>query len=362
MQTSQVHSVSQWPRIEALLMALAGALVAVGQPMRDLVEAALDQKVTQRIEISERPIRAALTELEQRTGLRFALHEKALEWMPAGDETRIALVVQDVSVREALRRIFDGLGLTLRVENDKVLVEPSPMLDRLGRRLTVQEVQVLQALAARPWSELKADDVEVEFRLPKEAQPQVTFEKAMREGPPAAALARLEEVTQRLGWLWVLHGRTLVIYSPADDIQQRLDRPLDLSYRGVPLDELLVDLGRRVGVTVHFEPGVLGRVAARDRRVDLVQRQITARQALELIVGRTGLAYDVVDDGLVVGAGQAVEQPAGRIVAVLRIPVGDEGVTIDFLIRDTELPPEFRQLYQQKLPQVIELLRKQAGQ
>ncbi len=352
-------------------LALVGtAAPALGaQTMRDLVEAALDQKITERIEISERPIREALAELEKRTGLHFELHRMALEWMPYGEQTRISIIIQDMSARKALERIFAGLGLTLRVGEGLVVIEPAPVLDRLGRRLTIDEVELLQMLVGQPWSQIKREQVAVELRLPPQDRPQETFEQAMREGPPVDALSQLEAVTQRLGWLWVPSGKTIVVYSRGEDVQQRLDRPLDVNYRRMPLDQLLVDLGKRIAITVHFEPGALERVAARDRHVDLIQRGTTVRQILELISGNTGLWYEVVEDGVVIGslrgetgAAEASSQPASRVVAILRVPVGTDGTTIDFLIRADELPPEFKQLKDRKLPKIIELLKQQAAE
>jgi hypothetical protein len=63
----------------------------------------------------------------------------------------------------------------------------------------------------------------------------------------------------------------------------------------------------------------------------------------------------------VAGAGaNAPRRPS--IVAILRIPVGDDGTTIDFLIREDEVPPEFAELKARKLPEVVELLRKRLGE
>lgn len=355
--------------LAALLLGLAVAPAVRAQAMRDLVEAALDEKITQRIEIPEQPIRDALAELEKRTGLHFELHQMAVNWMPYGEQTRLSIVIQDMSVRRALERIFGGLGLAMRVADDRVLVEPGPVLDRLGRRLTIDECGLLQKLASQPWSAMKPDDFSVEFRIPPgkdNPNPQQVFEQAMREGPAVDALTQLEAATQRLGWLWVPAGKTIVVYSRTDDIQQRLDRPVDCNYQRVALDKLLVDLGKRIDITIHFEPGALQKVAARDRHIDLIQRGTTVRQVLELITGNTGLWYEVVEDGVVVGAKPAAgpgSEPAGeqpqRVVAILRVPVGTDGTTIDFLIRADELPPEFKALRDRKLPQVIETLRKE---
>lgn len=344
-----------------------GALVwsAPAQGLRDLVEAALDQRITERVEISERPVRDVLFELEQRTGLHFLLDDLAVEWLPYGEQTRLALVLDDVSVRQALTRIFDGLGLRLRVDRDRVVVEPGPVLDRLGRRPTLEEVTLLQRLSSQPWPALPPEQRSVEFRLPLTPDPRVALERALAAAPAGVALAQLEAATAGLGWLWVPSGSAIQVYSRSEDVQQRLDRPLDLSYRRRPLDELLLDLGRRIDILVHFEPGALQRVAARERYVDLVQRGTTVRQVLELLVGRTGLWYEVAEDGIVVGAvaQEATGRPGGeaRVAAILRVPIGTDGTTIDFLIREDELPAEFRELLDRKMPQVLELLRSAAG-
>lgn len=353
-----------WLLVLAELLLLPQFVHAQG--LRPMVDAALDQKITPRIEISERPLRDALHALEQPTGLRFELHPAAIELMPYGEQTRLAIVIEDLSVREALGRIFDGLGLALRVEGDKVLVEPAPVLDRLGRPLTIEEVQLLQRLAAGPWSPPSAGEVRIQFELPEGPDYRRQLERALQDAAPASAVRQLEAATQRCGWLWVPDGGAIVVFSRSAEIQQRLDRPQNVYYRQIPLDELLLDLGRRIGMTVRFEPGALDRVAARDRHVDLIQRDITARQVLELIVGRTGLWYEVEEDGIVVGAApHAAESAAGPqrqpVVAIVRIRIDDEK-TVEFLLRANELPPEFAKLRDRKLPEIIEILRERLGE
>jgi len=365
--TKRVRTVS---RIAGLLLVGALPAAVLAQGMRDLVEAALDQKIAQRIEITERPVRDALAELEKTTGVHFEVQTQALASLPYGAQTRIAIIIEDISVRRALERILAGLGLVLRVEENLVSVEPAPVLGRLGRRLTVEEAQLLQKLASQPWSAFKPDEVTVELRVtPRDPKDnvQAAFEQAMREGPPVDALTQLETALPRLGWQWVPSDKGIVVYGQAEDIQRRLDQPLDMSYQRVPLDKLLLDLGQRLGIMVHFEPGALQRVSARDRDVNLVQRGMTTRQVLELIAGNTGLWYEVVEDGVVIGSrqpGTSEPAPPGDrppVVAILRIPIGTDGTTIDFLIRANELPEEFNQLRDRKMPVIIEELRKQLG-
>ncbi len=367
-----MHSFARNPRaltqLSALAVVLALGLTVRADGMRDLVEAALDQNIKQPIEIPVRPVREALAELEKATGLRFTLDDKAIDWMPYGEQTRISLTLKDLSVRQGLTRILDGLGLRMRVEHDRVLIEPAPVLDRLGRRLTVDEVELLQKLAAVPWSQLKPGDIAVQFRLPPDTDPAKQFDQALQAEPPANALTQLESATQKAGWLWIPQDKTIAVYSRSEDIQQRLDRPLDLNYQRIPLDELLVDLGKRVEITVHFEPGALSKVSARDRLVDFVQRSTTLRQVLELISGRTGLHYDVVEDGIVVfpakpggdtatAVAQGASGSADPVVAILEIKV-DGDRTIHYLVRASEMPTELKALREREMPAVIEIVKK----
>lgn len=351
----------RWTVLAAILAMPLAAMAAV-QDMGALVEAALDQQIRTRIEISERPIRDALRDLESFTGLRFAVGPQAIDWMPYGEQTRIGIVLEGVSVRTGLGRIFDGLGLAMHVEADRVVVEPAPVLWRLGRRLTLDEVGLLRTLASGPWTDALTGTVAVQYQVESEGDPQVLLTKALRATPAENAARQLELATASLGWLWVPEGKSVVVFSRSADIQQRLDVLMDFQYRQVPLEKLLMDLGRRIDVNIRFEPGALARVAASERFVDFVQRQTSVRQVLELLAGRTGLWYEVVEDGLLIGA-VPPEQPAAAstrppIVAILRVPVGTDGTTIDFLIRADELPEEFAALKDRKLPEVIEEVRR----
>lgn len=346
-----------------VVIVLLCAPATAAQDMRDLVDAALDQQVDERIVIEKQPMRDALAALEEQTGLRFALHELAIEWMPAGAETRLSIVIEGTSVRKALRRVFAGLGLSMRVADDCVLVEPGPVLDRLGRRLDVREVQLLQRLAGATWTELKDEHPGIVFELPEPKQARRALDETIVE-IPGHAIEQLEVATQQLGWHWVPQGRAIVVYSRVADVQQRLDRELNVYYQRLPLDKLLVDLGRRTGVLMRFEPGALERVEATDRQVDLIQRGTTARQVLELICGNTGLWYEVTPECVVIGAAstEAPPPPRPRVVAILRVPM-EGGTTFDILLREDQLPAEYQalmnRLIEQKLPEVVDVLREQ---
>ena len=346
----------------SLCLMVGGVSVTRAQQMRDLVEQVLDQKI-EGIQIADVPLPEALQQLGEKTGLRFELSERAIGWMPYGAQTRVSIDLADVRVRDGLRRMFAGLGLSMQVEGDAVAIAASPALERLGRRMTIDEIKLLTNLAGAKWSELAAESRHLQVVGSELGQ---SVEAAIGKAPGDTAAEQLENAGRAGRWCWVPEAGSVLVYSRTEDVRRRLNRRIDLDYQGVPLDEILLDLGRHVGVTMLFEPGVLKRIQATSRSVDLIYRGTTVRQTLELIGGRTGLAYKLSDDGVRVGSttpqAAASRHVPGRIVALLRVPIGDDGTTIEFPFYEDDVPPEFERLRQSKLPEVIEELRRREGE
>ncbi|MGD8454387.1 MAG: STN domain-containing protein [Phycisphaerae bacterium] len=342
---------------------LAGGPAAGAQDLRDLVEEVLDQHIDT-IKIEETPLPEALGKLGDETGLSFIIEQASVDWMPYGANTRVSIDMRGVSVRQGLERTLAGLGLAARVEADKIVIVPGPALERLGRRLTIDEVRLLGQLAETRWADLPAESrtVRTDGKTPTPDK----IETAVAGAAGANAAVQLERAGEQGGWRWVPEEGHILVYSQASDIERRLARTVDLSYEGVPLDEVLLDLGQLAGVTMRFEPGVLVQIQAHERLVNLIHHGTTVRQTLELLCGSAGTTYQIADGGVLIGlaAGKATPGPApqGRVVAILRVPVGDDGTCVEFPFYEDNLPPEFSKLLEQKLPVVLDELRARQGQ
>lgn len=338
----------------AFLIAVLLPTVAFSQMPRDLIEEALDQPIAQ-LEIKDTPIRDALAKIEQHTGLHFVIDEDVVDLMPYGERTRVSVVIRDMSVRSGLTQVLDGLGLRMFVERGNVLIVPAPVLERLGRRLTIEEVNLLGMLASGPWSQDRFANKK-EFRIDPKTKPAEILNKAMEQVKSRNGLKQLEAATATLGWVWRPEGVSIVFELPRDEIRRRLDWPLDLTYQREPLDRLLVDLGGHVGVLMKFEPGALQKVSARERNVDLIQRGVSVRQILERICGNTGLRYEIQDDGVQILA--PLEDTTGPTAATIQQWVRIEveirpGVKMDLFVRQDQLPPEFQAEARKKLNEIL---------
>jgi len=347
-------------RIRSTLFVLLGVFLpaaAFGQLPRDLIEEALDQPLAQ-LEIKDKPIRDALAQIEQRSGLHFVLDDGVVELMPYGELTRVSIVIRDLSVRAGLTRVLDGLGLQMFVEQGDVVIVPAPVLDRLGRRIGVAEVGLLGRLAGQKWMALQSGDekLALDFRVDPAQQPREMLERALAQSDAANALRQLDAACETLHWAWRPEGGRVVVETRRDEILRRLDWALDLTYQREPLDRLLIDLGARVGVLMKFEPGALQKVQAHERTVDLIQRGVTVRQTLERICGNTGLRYEVEDDGVSILA--PLESSTGPTAATIQQWVRIEveirpGVKMDVFVRQDQLPAEFREEAQRKLSEIL---------
>jgi hypothetical protein len=333
-----------------LVLALATPETRGQEAMRDLIHEALDQNV-KLIEIQDLPIRDALSRLQQETGLRFELDKPVLDLMPYGERTKISIVIRDMSVRRAMTQIAAGLGLRLEPADDRVHLVAAPVLARLGRRLTIEEVRLLERLARDTWAAVRGDDaISVELRFPPDEHAEQVFEKTMEQ------VRQLEAATETLGWVWRPDGMRIVLEPRVNEILRRLDEPLDTTCQRVALDKLLVDLGSQIGITIFFEPGALKAVDARDRVVDLIQRGISFRQTLERICGNTGLRYDITDEGVVIlppldaesGPTKSTIEQWVRIELEIR-----PGIKMDVFLRKDELPPDIQRECADKLYEIF---------
>jgi hypothetical protein len=353
----------------ASLAMLTGLLLAAAKPaaadnLRDLLEEALDQPIAS-LRVEVQPLHDALEQIEQVTGVRFVLADEALDYMPYGARTRVSVVVSDLALRPALERLLDGLGLAMRVQEDHVFVYPGPVLERVGRRLTVAEVGLLSRLAAARWSELDRDDLAMQYTLDPNTAPAERLAQALAQVHNVNATRELEAATRALGWVWVPDGGAVTLRSQVEDVRLRLEHVVAVDYQRAPLEEVLVDLGQRVGVTVSFEPGVLARVAARERAVDLSHPGTSVRQALERLCGSTGLRYEVRPEGVHISGPPQAEAArpiagGGRLVRV-NIALEQSGISVDYIIREDELPPAVRAQCEERLQRVMEELGRGAA-
>lgn len=305
--------------------------------LQTLINAALDEPIEE-LTIEDQPLLKALATIEEASGVPLAISDATLRLMPYGVDTRVNLSITGLPLRSGLDQLLGTLGLRYEVTPRVVQLRPNALLERIGRRLTPDEVDLLSQLSQESWSEL-GHRLNVRYEVRNSTDPQAALDKALERVERGVASRTLEAATRILSWTYTLEDGVVVFRSLRDDVEQRLDREVSISFRRKPIADTLVELGQMVGVTVSFEPGALATVETRDREVDFIHDRITVRQAFERICGVTALEYRVLPEGVKIASVARREgRPVARASRLVNITVELDGEPVRVIMRSDELP------------------------
>ena len=354
----------------ALLTAPARAQQQVD--MAALIEQALDQVVD--FEIEDKTLPETLVIIAEKWGTPIRIGAEALQLLPYGPATRIqGARMRNVPLRQGLRKLLSPLGMRFEVVDDHLEVVPTEAVRRICRRASWNELATIQWLAELEWAN-RPDQVEdlrsrLQFRVDVERPAEVLFGSIERVGA-----GRGDEVLtvacRSHGWTWYPWGEQIAVVSTQEQVYRELQRPITIRAQRQPLAEVLAEVARQAGVGIRFSPGVIGalpREAQRDFSLLLVDTP--AEQGLEVIAGVTGLGFRPKDGGIEIyqarpapparEGGSTVESDPviGRVV----MPSPDGLFEYEFLIRQSDLPPELGHVRQEMIDDAVEAIRSQVA-
>src|SRR6184192_3740438 len=114
---------------------------ALAQNTSALINEELDKIV--KLDIQKQTIPQAIQTIGNATGVRIDVGPGVYDLLPWGEQTTINAKIENQTLRGALQAITRKLGLTFELGDEAVEIKPLPALKRLGRRATVQELEVL---------------------------------------------------------------------------------------------------------------------------------------------------------------------------------------------------------------------------
>ncbi len=339
--------------------AVAGGRV---QSMRALIEQALDQQVD--ITLEKQPLAEAFKVIGEKTGVKLTLRPQVVELLPYGEQTQVSKVtMKNVSLREGLGKMLSHLGMTLRVRESDVAIEPTQPLRRICRRATWGELGKLQQLTATPWSPAAADGLELHFQVRSADDARKAFLAATAKVAPGSIADVLEAACERLEWTWYPWDNSIVIVSKADQAARFIEKPVSLRYNHAALADVFSDLASQADLRLRLEPGVLKGLPVQTRQnFSLMMREATIRTALEMIGGATGLAYDVTPEELVIKHTKVSQAAATQQATLIRSddPIvgevtvaGKSGVVYKFFIRQSDLSDELNKWRRNKIRETV---------
>src|SRR5439155_26256076 len=113
------------------------------------INQALDQ-ITAINEPEKTPLQEIFKHIADKTGVRVEMAPEAWDLLPYGEQTTMSVKIENKTLRGGLQAIGRKLGRVPEVKEEVVQLEPLPALNRLGRRATVEELEVLDLLGRTP--------------------------------------------------------------------------------------------------------------------------------------------------------------------------------------------------------------------
>jgi hypothetical protein len=366
-----------------LAVAVMAALIApaIGQDSTTMLQRNLDRPV--KLSVANLTIGEVFEKLSAETGVRFILDSETLAYLPYGNQTRLAVTIPGVTLRNALSPMLAPQALQWSIEGDAVRISPSEALYRMCRRATYDELLVLGKLhtgklAPSQKGELAAQvkdvigqiklvaedkDLDLAFQTSADSK-DAAYARAMR-ALPGGPVQWLDALTGA-DWTWYLHGDQIIVLDRKKQIERQLQKQVSFKYQNEAIPNVLLDLANKARVQLAMDPGVIQLLPPDTRNnFNLVMSDATVAQALGVISGATGLVFTRTNDGILVEAGKlalaaAATQPVKRPSFFLRVPMqGPGGANLEMYIRADDLPDDLRAVLEGEKTQFIQKLREQ---
>ena len=345
-------------------LVLCGVIAMLAAPAKSQdeeirLQRALDQPVN--LEVADAPIDEVFQRLQKATGVKFVIDPDTMDFLPYGNQTRLAVTLKSVVLRKALTPMLAPQALQWEVDGQVVRIRPTEALYRLCRRATYEELTTLGQLHSQKLLPTDRAEAVVQQlrRLPGQEKLELFFhvkgdsEEVYRRAEralPGTGAEWLNVLCHGQDWTWTLRENKIVIMDKAMQLQSQLAQSLSLRYQNAPLIDVLLDLARQGRFKLSLQPGVMNTLpSSMAENFNLTMAEATIYEALEVISGATGLEFIHRGEGIHVEASEALKQQvaavrdrrSGRPRFFVRMTLpGPNGTQIEVFMRPEELPED----------------------
>lgn len=343
------------------------------------IEQVLDTKID--FDIDDQNILVAFAELTKRTGIRFVIDQDVLDRLPYGEQTKLKAKIRDATLRESLKGLLSPIGLAYEVRENEVGILATAPLRRIVRRATWDELDTLRRLSDTPWSEEVLKSLNIQYQdagMEDQVSGQTLHAAAARVGA-GTALDVLNVACNQLGWTWFPWNDRVVVLSKRRQLERQLGKKITAKFFRVPISDVLLDLGREAGVLVKLDPGAISSLPPHlAQTFTLTVENSSLRQAFEVVSGTTGLGFSIDQDGVRFSASQmrpeslasgggdsaaaaALAMRSNSVLGMITVKGENGAPDVSFFFRDSDLPPDLKELHKKKLEEAVNAMRKAYG-
>jgi hypothetical protein len=398
-------------------LALVGLGIWVGNVRAD--KAQLEDRLKQdlQIQLENVTIGQALEQIGEKGWVKIVLSPGAIWKLPEGRDTRVSVALEG-RLSESLEKMLNNFFLRYAVGSETLTIYPRPELKHIIGRPTADELKLLKRIyEGKAWIAIPAERGDLPDRfvqaavkmfagesiavMPSEVVPMIgrvmqkmggktsppgsTHDPNSNRGEPLTLALILEGVGQSSPYAaWYIRGpefprqmSEIRIVTREEFWQAHLDQIMDVSFSHETGEAVIGTLAAWGDLTVQFPggevpPGLAQRITLEVQNTklfDVLQRAASVLGIYQTLNLSTGVV-ELRSPPPRIGAAPAKpaakevapqvpsETPSGGYVGKISIPMDGGRYFIEFMLRESDLTDELRQLRQQRIRQILEDLSK----
>ncbi len=396
------------------VLALVGLGIWVGTVRAD--KAQLEERLKQDLQFQAEnvTIAEALEQIGRKTDVKIVLSPGAIWKLPEGQDTRVSVTLEG-RLSESLEKMLNSFFLRYAVGSEALTVYPRPELKHIIGRPTADELKLLKRIyEGKAWIAIPAERGDLPERfvqatvkmfagesvavMPPEVVPMIgrvmqkmggktsppgsTHDPNSNRGEPLTLALLLEGAARSVSpeGTWYIQGPEFArqiseirIVTRQGFWQAHLDQIMDVSFNNETGESVIGTLAAWGDLTVQFPGGQVPSTLA--QKITLEVQNAKLRDVLERASAalRVRLTLDL-SEGVVELSPQPWATPTketapatpseapsgGGYVGKISIPMDGGRYFIEFMLRESDLTDELRQLRQQRIRQILEDLSKTA--
>jgi hypothetical protein len=366
-------------KILVLVVTLIGLSVDYAYADKLQLEQKLSKAVS--VKLTDVTIAEALEKIGQEAGLKIGLSDEAMWRLPQGKATRLSVTL-DGPLAESMAEMLNAFFMRYAVGDEQITIYPRPELEHVLGRPTTKQIELLKRMytmvlavsAGSPGEILKGMISECFHAviLPVERYSDLSavvtqLAEGIPEGKSSPALT-LPQLLDSFGPAWYVSGpdfpnqpAQIWIVSESDFREAKLDQIVDISFKDEAAEAIIRRLASWTGMELFVDkrdPSWLG------EKISVDMQNVKLGQALRNVVSTVdGVVTSSVKSNKISVQGPLhvyakVPPPpkaagSGEYVGKISIPMDGGKYYIEFMLRESDLTEELKQLRADKIAEIL---------
>jgi len=385
-------SVKSFTRLVIAAVALGFVLAGPARADKKQLLEKLNRNIS--IELDDVTIAEALEKIGQKAELKIVVSDEAVWKLPEGETTRLSLKLEGRlgdSMTEMLRAFF----MRYAVGDEQITIYPRPELEHIIGRPGTKQLELLkniyslritfaQGFSPEFVNSFIGKSMEVSFlpyNIPNKIYEILKASEDDKGTSPTTLAVLLEQIgADLLRPHWYISGTELPnevpmikMVSKEDFLQEKLDQIIDISFVDERADVILQRLAGWAGMVLTIftnEPSWL------EKKIAVKMQDVTLQQALQSIVHTVDGTYEFVTVNNSVHVKGPMHRPKtvpasksqdtssaeDGYVGKISIPMDGGKYFLEFMLRQSDLTEELKNLREEKIKEVIQKTASQRKQ